>query len=282
MKITRAVITAAARNQRHLPLQTLVDTDGTRKSVLRIIVGEARRAGVDDICVVVCPGDEDAFSAAAGDQGLHFVAQEEPLGYGHAIYCAREFVGQEPFLHMVGDHIYVSAGGSGCVQQVVAAAEMHDCSISAVQATRENHLHLFGTVGGQRVRGTHDLYAIDRVVEKPTPTEAEQVLMVPGIRSGYYLCFLGTHVLSHVVMELLEEEIQQRGRADLSPILNRLAARERYLALEAHGQRYPVDVRYGLFTAQLALALSGQDRDEVLTLLCDLLAHRQMTNTLNP
>ena len=290
MKITRAVITAAAPSQRNLPLQTLVDRDGVPKTVLRILVEEARSAGAEEICVVVCAGDEDPYKAAAGDQAslLRFVEQDQPRGYGHAIYCARDFVDDAPFLHMVGDHIYVSAyaaDGSdrgtkspgGCAHQLVTAAGIHACSVSAVQSTRENLLPLFGAVGGQRVRGAHDLYTIDRVIEKPTPTEAEQSLMVPGLRSGNYLCFLGAHVLSPVVMDLLGSALRNtHGHVELSPILNDLAARERYLALEAKGRRYPVDVRYGLLTAQIALALSGRDRDEVLTLLCDLLAHRQM------
>ena len=73
MKITKAVITAAGRQQRSLPLQTLVDRDGAQKSVLRIIVEEALRAGVDEICVVLCPGDEAAYAEAAGDVNARLV-----------------------------------------------------------------------------------------------------------------------------------------------------------------------------------------------------------------
>jgi len=67
VKITKAVITAAARNQRTLPLQMLVDRDGNQKSVLKIIIDEALRGGIEDICVVVCPGDEAAYRQAAGE-----------------------------------------------------------------------------------------------------------------------------------------------------------------------------------------------------------------------
>ena len=115
MKIGKAVITAAGRQQRALPLQTLIDRDGVQKSVLRVIVEEAVRGGVDDICVVVCPGDEALYASAAGDVAarLTFIPQQEPRGYGHAIYCARDFVGDQPFLHMVGDHLWVSRTGPG-------------------------------------------------------------------------------------------------------------------------------------------------------------------------
>ena len=277
MKITKAVITAAGRNQRTLPLQMLVDRDGSQKSVLYIVLEEALRAGVDDICVVVCPGDEAAYHQAAGDLGqeLRFVAQEQPLGYGHAVYCARDFVAGEPFLHMIGDHIYLSDEERGCAQQMVEVAESQDCAVSAVQPTRENLLPYFGSIGGRRVQGAKDLYVIERVIEKPTPTEAEQSLLIPGLRMGYYLCFFGMHILTPVVMELLEQHVahdEGQGGIQLSPVLDRLAGRERYLALETRGRRYPVDARYGLLTAQLALALDGGDRDEVLAGLVELLA----------
>ena len=284
MKITKAVITAAARNQRSLPLQTLFDRDGEQKSVLRIIVEEALRAGIDDICVVTCPGDENEYQTALGDQAgkLRFISQSQPRGYGHAVHCAKEFVGAAPFLHMVGDHIYVSGNETGCAQQLVEAAGRQDCSLSGVQPTRENLLPYFGAVGGQRVKGSPDLYIVDRVIEKPTPTQAEQYLLVPGLRAGHYLCYFGMHVLTPLVMELLDRSLADApdpANIQLSPVLDELAAQERYLALETQGRRYAVDVRYGLLTAQLALALSGQDRDEVLAGLCELLAQRELNST---
>jgi UTP--glucose-1-phosphate uridylyltransferase len=279
VRITKAVVTAAARNQHTLPLHTLFDRDGVQKSVLAIVVEEALRAGIEEIAVVVCPGDEEAFSESAGEHAsrLRFIPQERPLGYGHAIYCARDFVGDTPFLHMVGDHVYVG-GAKGCAQQLVEAAAVHSCSISGVQPTREHQLPFFGTIGGQRVPGVRDLYQIERVAEKPTPTVAEQSLMVPGLRAGHYLCFFGLHVLTPTVMELLARRIEEAagGTVDFSPVLNELAQREKYLALEVEGRRYRVDVRYGLVTAQLALALSGQDREEVLTTLVELLAQREL------
>jgi len=287
LNVTRAVITAASRSQRALPLQTLVDRDGQTRSHLAILVEEAVRAGIQEICVVVCPGDEEAYRSAAGEHAgrVIFVPQENPLGYGHAVWCAREVTRDAPFLHMIGDHVFVPAEGEGSAEQIVSAARTHDCAVSGVQPTRESLLPYFGAVGGQRVAGTRDLYVIDRVAEKPTPTEAEQTLLVPGLRAGHYLCFFGMHVLTPCVMELLDRAVSQngedggRGGIQLSPALRELARREKYLAVEAKGQRYPVDTRYGMLSAQLALALSGRDRDEVLTLLCELLAQRELGST---
>jgi UTP--glucose-1-phosphate uridylyltransferase len=278
MKITKAVITAAGPRQRSLPLQTLVDRDGAQKSVLRIILEEARRAGVDDICVVVNPDDEAPYREAAGEVAarLTFVPQSEPRGYGDAVLRARAFTGDEPFLHLVGDHLWVSGDRAGCAEQLVKVAEQEACLVSAVQASRETLLPYYGVVGGGRLPGRQDLYLVEDVMEKPTPTEAEQRLLVPGLRAGHYLCFFGMHVLTPGVMAILAEQVKQDGRGALSQALASAAQRERYLALERAWFRYDVGVQYGLLTAQVALALAGRDRDQVLSLLLELLAHRQM------
>lgn len=281
MRVTKAVITAASRSQRTLPLQSVIDRDGAQKSVLQIIVEEALDAGIEDICVVVCPGDEVAYAEATGEHAgrLQFVPQTQPLGYGHAVFCARAFVGDTPFLHLVGDHLHLSGTKRGCAEQLVALAADEACAISAVQASRENLLPYYGTVGGRRSAGRADLYEIERVIEKPTPTLAEQELFVPGLRVGHYLCFFGIHVLTPTVMDILAEHVERAGThggVQLSPALDELARRERYLALADLGRRYDVGVKYGLLTAQLALALGGDDRDEVLAQLVELLAMRNV------
>ncbi len=280
MRITKAVITAAAPAQRMLPVQTLIDQDGEQKSVLQVIVEEVLRAGVEEICVVVCPGDETGYAAAVGDHAgrLHFVYQEEPLGYGHALCRAREFAGADPFLHLVGDHLYVSGTGSGCAQQLVEIAEAEECTVSAVQITRESGLPHYGTVGGRRVPNRRNLYRVETVIEKPTPTEAEQRLIVPGLRAGYYLCFFGMHVFTPAVLDLLDRRLRsapEPRKVTPSDALAELAGLEQYLALEESGRRYNVGVKYGLLSAQLALALNGRDREEVLSRLLELLARRQ-------
>lgn len=281
MKITKAVITAAGRSQRTLPLQTLIDRDGAAKSVLRIIVEEVLSAGIEEICVVVCPGDEAAYAEAVGEHAgrLTFAQQTGPVGYAHAIRCAEPFVNRQPFLHLVGDHLYVSRGQASCAQQLVETAQAEACAVSAVQASRESLLPYYGAVGGRRVSGRTDLYVVEDVIEKPTPTEAEQRLIVPGLRAGHYLCFFGMHVLTPTVMELLAARIAATGDgsgAAFSQSLAELARRERYLALERPWWRHDVGVKYGLLIAQMALALSGRDRDEVLAQLVELLAGREM------
>lgn len=276
MKLTKAVITAAGPKQNRLPLQRFVDLDGTEKAALEIIIEEVAAAGVKEIGIVLQPGDRDAYAEAAGNYApmLSYIEQPEPRGYGEALFRAAGFVDGEPFVHLVSDHLYISGETRRCMQQLVEIASAEDCPVSAVQATRESMLPYYGTIGGRRVEGRDDLHVIEDILEKPTPTQAEQRLQIPGLRVGQYLCLFGMHVLTPLVLELLGESIGQApdGPVQLTPALARLASRERYLAAELNGTRYNVGVRYGILITQLALALQGAEREDVLAKLVELLA----------
>ncbi len=286
MKIRKAVITAAGRSQRSIPLQTLIAQDGTQKSVLAILADEVAGAGVDNICVVTSPGDEKLYADSIDSSAcrIEFITQEEPLGYGHAIYSARGFTGREPFLHLVGDHIYVSSPGTCSARAVVALAEAEECSVSAVQATRESLLPRFGAVGGRRLANMPGVYRVEGVIEKPTPTEAEQKLMIPGLRMGHYLCFFGIHVLGPAVVEILGRQMETsdpRG-VTLSSALDELSRHQQYLAIENPQRRYDIGSRYGLMLAQMALALRGRDRDEIMYQVLELVADQNLARTAAP
>ena len=278
MQVRKAVITAAAPDQNRLPVQQLVDRNGEDKTALQLIVEETVAAGVEEICVVIKPGDHAAYRAAAGNQlgSLHFVEQPEPLGYADAIHRAKGFVADDPFLHLVGDHLYLSATDVPCAKQLVRMASEFGCSVSAVQSTRENNLPYFGIVSGPHVPRYDDLYEVERVVEKPTPTLAEQELVTPGLRAGHYLGFFGMHVLTSEIMALIEQLLVEArdSRPTLSDAAELLVSRGKYLAYELKGNRYNMGIKYGLLKAQLAIGLSGRDRDLILREMVDLLAGR--------
>jgi UTP--glucose-1-phosphate uridylyltransferase len=102
-------------------------------------------------------------------------------------------------------------------------------------------------------------------------------LIVSGLRAGSYLCFFGMHVLTPSVMEILGRMVlEQPSSITLAAALGELAQREQYLALEQEDWRYDIGVKYGLFMAQLALALNGAERNEVLSRMVDLMAQREL------
>ena len=316
MQITKAVITAAARGARQYPafdtvqkaMLPIVDRDGLTKPVLQIIVEEALASGIEEICVVTAPGDEDVYrrhfksyadnlQAAfkgvpwAEEQGkriadiqrrLTFAEQVTPEGYGHAVWCAREFVAGQPFLLLLSDHLYVSSDSSRCARQLLDLAESEGCAVSAVQATREHLIHQYGTVYGKRLATRTDVYVIEEIIEKPDPTLAELRLQVPGLRAGHYLCFFGMHVLTPMGFDLLDElvknNVREQGMIQLTSALNQLAAQERYLALETRGARHNLGVKFGVIDAQIALSLAGVDRDRMLAGLLESVVRFQQVS----
>jgi UTP--glucose-1-phosphate uridylyltransferase len=114
----------------------------------------------------------------------------------------------------------------------------------------------------------HDVYVIDEIIEKPNPTLAELRHQVPGLRTGHYLCFFGMHVLSPAVFDLLNDlvrrDVREGGAIQLTTALNAPARRKKYLALETRGTQHNLVVKYGVLDAQIALALAGVDRQQVL------------------
>jgi UTP--glucose-1-phosphate uridylyltransferase len=315
MRVKKAVITAAARGERLYPVADtiqkamlpVIDTDGLHKPVIQIIAEEAFASGIEEICIVCAPGDGDryvnAFKSLKDNlvksfksvdwakeeaekierllSSLHFAEQKEPNGYGHAVYCAKEFVGNETFLLLLGDYLYVSyLPGKRCAAQLIELATKEDCSVSAVNPTIEHQIHRYGTITGKHVPGNAGIYQIEKLIEKPSLSTAELELQTPGMRAGYYLCFFGIHVLTPTVFDLLEKEIKTGStNVLLTPVLQTLATTEKYLALEVKGKRYDLSRKHGLLRAQIALGLAGQAHDETLTTMVEMLAEAHASNT---
>ena len=311
MPIRKAVITAAGRGVRLYPVADtvqkamlpLIDRDGVAKPVIQIIAEEAIDSGIEEVCVVCAPDDEDRYrrqltmlrdNLLTDLQGaewakqqadriddllrrLSFTVQEEPLGYGHAVHCAKEFAGKEPFLLMLSDHVYIShVPGQRCAQQLIDLAEAEQCSVAAVQSTREHHVIDYGTLSGKRSGDVKGVYEIEKILEKPSLTQAELELQTPGLRVGHYLCLFGMHVLTHNIFDFLEHEMAQAGAAEagyqLTPALQLLADREKYLAAPLRGRRYDIGAKFGLLQTQIALGMAGSERDAMLRSIVELMA----------
>ena len=273
LPIRHALITAAGADERRLPLQNLTDRRGDGKPAIVIQIDEILEAGVEKVGVVIRPADRPAYEAvlAAYGQRVSLVEQPFPLGYGHAVLCGRDFIGANPFLLQVSDHLYVGGGEHSCTRQLLDLARSEGCAISAVQPTPESQLCHYGTVAGSLVAGRQDLYQIENVIEKPTPTLAEQTCVVPGLRRGPYLCFFGMHVLTPTVFTQREaaRAASPAEKLGLSPALAALATREKYLAARLSGRRAALEARLGVFRAQLALGLNGPARDAILSVLAE-------------
>lgn len=311
MRARKAVITAAGRGTRMYPATTTIqkemlpvmDTDGICKPTIQIIIEEALESGIEEVCLVVNPhnrgqieqhfkplpseelkqfkGKDWALLQSAKIQyiasRLHFVVQPTPEGYGHAVWCARDFVGDEPFLLMLGDHIYTSQHERRCARQVLDVFERFGACVSAVQQTPEELLHLFGTVRGTRIAENPPVYELDAIYEKPSPEYAEAHLRQSGLLHGMYLCFFGMHVLTPGIFEALQyaidRDLREKGEFQLTSAQERLrASGERYLAFEAVGDRHDIGIPFGYAQTQAVLALRSVYKEQMLAALVRALA----------
>lgn len=293
--VTKAVITAAGHGTRQYPATVtiqkemipLVDRDGICKPTIQLIVEEALESGIEQICIVVAPGGEAIFRQHFRElspeerpayEGKEFALQQSELlgrmrgaisyavqqtqeGYGHAVYCARECVGDEPFLLMLGDHIYISHEERRCARQLLDVFEQHGCPVSGVAPTAASQLHAFGTVAGQPLAEDPGVYEARAIYEKPTPEHARQHLRTPGLPQETYLCFLGMHVFTPAIFDCLEEHIRanvrERGEIQLTSAQELLRTRGRYLAAEVRGSRHDMGNPEGLIDTQMALAMQS-------------------------
>jgi len=303
--VRKAVITAAGRGTRQFPATVtvqkefipLVDRDLVTKPTVQIVVEEAVASGIEEVCIVTSPeglcqfrrhfgpvsaADRAAFKGKAWalaetdhledlSDRISYALQETPEGFGHAVYCARDFVGDEPFLQMLGDHIYLPRGEVRCARQLLDAYQQAQCTVTGVQQTPTEELHLFGTVAGHRRPGLTPLYDVTAIVEKPTPEYAAEYLVTEGLPAGTYLCHFGMHVLTPGIFARLQERIERNlregGEIQLTSAQADLVTHEPYTALEVAGLRLDMGVPLGLLETQFALALASPAREGLLARL---------------
>jgi UTP-glucose-1-phosphate uridylyltransferase/mevalonate kinase len=275
-KVRKAVIPAAGFGTRLFPatkatkkeLFPIVDRDGIAKPAILLIVEEVLKAGVDEVLIIVQEHDLEAFQSFFNVQvtienynklprhfqeyarrileiGRHvsFVIQEAQEGFGHAVYCAREAVGNEPFLLMLGDHLYRSDGERSCAQQLVEAYDRHGISVLGLRRTPEDQIANFGTATGVWVEGDC-LLNVTEFAEKPTVDYARNNLRVPGLPEGEYLTVFGQYIIKPQIFDYLEEHIannvRERGEFQLTSALDRLRQEDGFLGLVMDGQRYDI------------------------------------------
>lgn len=290
-RIRKGVITAAGRGTRQYPasqtvqkeLFPLVDVDGYAKPTVQLLVEELLASDIEEVCIVanpanvepmhrhfqglpprVSPGREwmtplaDALADMA--RRLTFVVQETQEGYGHAVFQAREWVGDEPFLLTLGDHIYFSETGDRCARQVMTAYETHQAPMTSVSRVPEAELYRYGTLAGTPLPGTQPLvYELTALVEKPTVEYARAHLRTPGVPEGHYLVHFGIHAFPPTIFDCLEHlirhDLRVKNEIQLTSAQGLLLERGRYLACEVAGVRYDMGIPEGLIETQIALAL---------------------------
>ena len=275
-KVRKAVIPAAGFGKRLFPaskatkkeLFPIVDQDGIAKPAILYIVEEALEAGMEEIIIIVQGHDLDEFESFFNVQvpienynklphhfqeyaqrildigrRVKFVVQERQEGFGHAVYTAREAVGNEPFLLMLGDHLYRSRCNLNCAQQLLEAYNQHGLSILGLRQTPESDIASFGTVAGIWV-DQPTLLSVTKFTEKPTVDYARNNLRISGLPESEFLTVFGEYIIKPQIFDYLEENInnnvREHGEFQLTSALDRLRQEDGFQGLIIDGQRFDI------------------------------------------
>jgi UTP-glucose-1-phosphate uridylyltransferase len=274
--VRKAVIPAAGFGTRLFPatravkkeLFPVIDGSGRAKPVIFAIVEEAVAAGVDEVCILVQSRDRELFeelfhspphiewftklseeSRRYSDylieigRRVTILPQEVQDGFGHAVFCARSWVGDEPFLLLLGDHLYASSDGTSCSRQVVDAFESVHRSVVALAPTPGGEVHRFGCVSAVR-GGEGDLLTITGCIEKPAVEYARRRLLIEGLGNDTFLAAFGEYVLSPAIFGYLgsaiEKNLRERGEFQLTSCLDRLCREEGVYGCVVRGRRFDI------------------------------------------
>ena len=176
-------------------------------------------------------------------QHVKFVTQTTQQGFGHAVYCARQAVGNEPFLLMLGDHIYRSDTNFSCAQQLLDSYQKHSTSVVGLRLTPQELIANFGTVTGVWLE-ENLLINITEFAEKPNLEYAQTCLRIPGLSDDQYLTVFGQYILKPEIFDILEMNImnnlREGGEFQLTGALDKLRQTDGFMGLMIEGQRFDI------------------------------------------
>ena len=273
MKVRKAIIPAAGLGTRFLPatkaqpkeMLPIVD-----KPTIQYIIEEAVASGIEEILIITGRNKksiEDHFDKSvelemelekAGKQemldmvrrisdmvDIHYIRQKEPRGLGHAIHCAKSFVGNEPFAEMLGDDVVDSE--VPCLKQLIDCFNEYKTTILGVQTVDPKNVDKYGIVDGLHIEDR--VYKVKRLVEKPSVDEAPSNVAI-----------LGRYIITPQIFEILENTAPGKGNEiQLTDALETLIKNEAMYAYDFEGRRYDVGDKLGFLQATVEYALRKEE-----------------------
>lgn len=276
MKIRKAIIPAGGLGTRFLPatkaqpkeMLPLVD-----KPTIQYIVEEAIASGIEDIIIISGRSKrsiEDHFDKSyeleeelrkkgnldllhlvediSNLVNIHYIRQKEPRGLGHAIYCARSFIGDEPFAVLLGDDVVDSK--EPCLKQLIDVYNEHHSNVLGVQRVSEDQVSQYGIIRGDPIN--ERLHKVRDLVEKPDKSNAPSNIAI-----------LGRYIITPQIFAHLENTKPGKGgEIQLTDALRSLMENEEILACEFTGKRYDVGSKLGFLQATVEFALKREDLNQ--------------------
>ena len=272
-QIKKAIIPAAGLGTRFLPATKAMPKEMlpiVDKPTIQYIIEEAVESGIEDIIIVTGKGKraiEDHFDNAPEleknllDKGkidllekvryssnlanIHYIRQREPKGLGHAVWCARNFIGDEPFAVLLGDDIVVNR--TPCLKQMIDIYNETLSSVIGVQEVEESETHRYGIIDPITQKGR--LYQVKNFVEKPEKGTAPSNLAI-----------MGRYILTPEIFRFLEkQDIGAGGEIQLTDAIQKLNQIQRVFAYNFEGKRYDVGEKLGFVKTTIEFALNNEE-----------------------
>jgi UTP--glucose-1-phosphate uridylyltransferase len=280
-KVRKAIIPAAGLGTRFLPATKAMPKEMlpiVDKPTIQYIVEEAIASGIEDIIIVTGKGKraiEDHFDHSfeleenliqkekfdllekvkePSKVDIHYIRQKEPKGLGHAVWCARKFIGDEPFAVLLGDDIVQSE--KPCLRQLMDEYEATLSSVIGVQTVKEEETHRYGIIDPSEQFGRR--YQVNNFVEKPKQGTAPSNLAI-----------MGRYILTpEIFMFLEQQELGAGGEIQLTDAIQKLNQIQRVFAYDFEGKRYDVGEKMGFIKTTIEMALQNKElREDLLEYL---------------
>ncbi|MER2154661.1 MAG: UTP--glucose-1-phosphate uridylyltransferase GalU [Solibacillus sp.] len=273
--IKKAIIPAAGLGTRFLPATKAMPKEMlpiVDKPTIQYIVEEAIAAGIEDILIVTGKGKrsiEDHFDSAwelehnlinngkfedlkkvkeSANVEIHYIRQKEALGLGHAIWCARKFIGNEPFAVLLGDDIVKSE--QPCIKQLINQYEKVQSSVIGIMQVEDKDIHKYGIINPLNTNS--NLMEVRQFIEKPTLVEAPSNLAI-----------IGRYILTPEIFPFLEEkQIGKGGEIQLTDAIEKLNSEQKVYGYEFEGKRYDVGEKLGFIKTTIDFALEREELHE--------------------
>ena len=292
--IRKAIIPAAGLGTRFLPATKAMPKEMLpiiNKPTIQYIVEEAIESGIEDIIIVTGKGKraiEDHFDHAfelemnleekgklklleevrrPSSVDIHYIRQKEPKGLGHAVWCARRFIGDEPFAVLLGDDIVLSE--KPCLKQLIEQYEITQSPVVAVKPVSDNETSRYGIIDPLYSEGRR--YLVNDLVEKPRPGEAPSNLAI-----------IGRYILTPEIFEYLSaQEVGAGGEIQLTDAIRKLNQYQRVYAYQFYGTRYDVGEKLGFILTTLDFAMRNNElRGPLIDAMVEILGREAMSRVI--
>jgi UTP--glucose-1-phosphate uridylyltransferase len=295
-KVTKAIIPAAGLGTRFLPATKAMPKEMlpiVDKPTIQYIVEEAIESGIEDIIIVTGKGKrsiEDHFDTAYELEqtllkkkkfdllekvqetskmvDIHYIRQKEPKGLGHAVWCARKFIGNEPFAVLLGDDIVQAE--VPCLKQLINVFDKTHSSVIGVKRVPDDETDRYGIIDPELQQGRS--YQVKNFVEKPKLGTAPSNLAI-----------IGRYVFTPEIFMFLEkQDVGAGGEIQLTDSIHKLNQIQRVFAYEFEGQRFDVGEKLGFIETTIEFALQREElRNDLLKFMTEKLRTNEMDTELN-